>query len=525
MLRKYFTIIISLATITQSFSQQKQQVDITDILDLMVSIDSVKLKFENVGVTLDGLDMYYLNAIDSSDYHSAIFKYLRDEYPDKLLFGAKQIYISSQVVFENCDFSNLFLDSFYFSKGLQFIGCSFDYLEIKNSHLELLFILQSEANHFRTINSTLSSIHIDGFSTNTTSSFLTSQIDFIRINQLTGRGLSFESNGIGIFSGQGLNVDELRFSKNLANNASDSLVNVSIQGICENLQFVQNTWPKSNVRLEVNSSDISFIDNKVNILELTEETVTGSLRLMANSYNSGIDIRSNLTESSLRINWNEIKNKLGLSIQADTASQRRIYPPSSDLVLLNDDRYLEMSRLLLQLSRHYKETGQMDEANEAYIVWKDMESKRLLKDYGANGGFENYVKWRLNQLLKLYSKYGTSPALSIVMSVYIILFFSVFYFFFPAEWDTTSKRKLRSSFKELMEKNDSGHLRPLGFFFIALMVSIINALTLSLNSFVTLGFGKIPTSGIARYVCVVQGFLGWFLLSIFTVTLINQVMI
>ena len=56
------------------------------------------------------------------------------------------------------------------------------------------------------------------------------------------------------------------------------------------------------------------------------------------------------------------------------------------------------------------------------------------------------------------------------------------------------------------------------------LLSLVNALTLSLNAFVTLGFGTIPTTGIARYVCIVQGFIGWFLLSLFTVALINQVL-
>lgn len=60
-------------------------------------------------------------------------------------------------------------------------------------------------------------------------------------------------------------------------------------------------------------------------------------------------------------------------------------------------------------------------------------------------------------------------------------------------------------------------------FVINLVLSFINAFTLSLNSFVTLGFGTIPTKGLARYVCIIQGFLGWFLLSLFSVALINQV--
>ena len=59
---------------------------------------------------------------------------------------------------------------------------------------------------------------------------------------------------------------------------------------------------------------------------------------------------------------------------------------------------------------------------------------------------------------------------------------------------------------------------------LGFLISLLNALTLSLNSFVTLGFGNIPTRGLARYICIIQGFIGWFLLSIFTVALINQVL-
>jgi hypothetical protein len=46
-----------------------------------------------------------------------------------------------------------------------------------------------------------------------------------------------------------------------------------------------------------------------------------------------------------------------------------------------------------------------------------------------------------------------------------------------------------------------------------------------MNAFITLGFGSIPTTGLPRYVCVFQGVLGWFLLSLFTVALLNQVLL
>lgn len=51
----------------------------------------------------------------------------------------------------------------------------------------------------------------------------------------------------------------------------------------------------------------------------------------------------------------------------------------------------------------------------------------------------------------------------------------------------------------------------------------LDASTTSLNAFSTLGFGEIPVLGIARYLAVIEGFVGWFLLSIFSVALISQV--
>ena len=95
---------------------------------------------------------------------------------------------------------------------------------------------------------------------------------------------------------------------------------------------------------------------------------------------------------------------------------------------------------------------------------------------------------------------------------------------YPSEWDTKSKKQLISDYKVFVEKNDQGYLKPLYRLIIGFGASLINAMTLSLNAFVTLGFGTIPTSGLARYVCILQGFLGWFLLSIFTASLINQIL-
>lgn len=55
-------------------------------------------------------------------------------------------------------------------------------------------------------------------------------------------------------------------------------------------------------------------------------------------------------------------------------------------------------------------------------------------------------------------------------------------------------------------------------------IKFINALTLSLNTFTTLGFGEIPSKGLPRYLSIIEGFIGWFMLSIFSVSLISQLL-
>ncbi len=56
-----------------------------------------------------------------------------------------------------------------------------------------------------------------------------------------------------------------------------------------------------------------------------------------------------------------------------------------------------------------------------------------------------------------------------------------------------------------------------------LTIHILDSIMLSLNVFSTLGFGQIPVRGVPRYLTVFEGFIGWFLLSIFSVSLISQV--
>ncbi len=68
----------------------------------------------------------------------------------------------------------------------------------------------------------------------------------------------------------------------------------------------------------------------------------------------------------------------------------------------------------------------------------------------------------------------------------------------------------------------------IGAFLIAIaydiLIKVLNALMLSINTFTTLGFGEIPIKGLPRYLAIIQGFIGWFMLTIFSVSLISQLL-
>lgn len=57
-----------------------------------------------------------------------------------------------------------------------------------------------------------------------------------------------------------------------------------------------------------------------------------------------------------------------------------------------------------------------------------------------------------------------------------------------------------------------------------LAVKFINSFVLSLNSFIAIGFGVMPEKGLAMYISIIEGIIGWFLLTIFTITLFSQVL-
>jgi len=257
-----------------------------------------------------------------------------------------------------------------------------------------------------------------------------------------------------------------------------------------------------SIYAEEGNSVFKFLNTKIKKIDVKYKS-TPSI------YFSKIPFDSNLDLESL--------NYFNFNIQGKyNASQKQLSNPEYSPIYKD---YVRVNKLLFD---YFQMVGDREMANLAYIKVKDIETSLLEYQYRTTSSFSTFFAWQLNRLLKFYTEHGTNPGRALVVSFYILLAFAVFYFFFPSEWDLQSKSKLISNYKDFIEKNAKGYFKPFILLSWNIFISFLNALTLSLNSFTTLGFGNIPTTGFARYICILQGFLGWFLLSLFTVALINQ---
>jgi hypothetical protein len=187
----------------------------------------------------------------------------------------------------------------------------------------------------------------------------------------------------------------------------------------------------------------------------------------------------------------------------------------------NERHYLNLLRLHKRLHNFYIEGGDMQTANILYTRLKDLETNRLIYNYEQSPSFDLWVRITLNRLLKFYTRYGTDPARAILISIWIVFIFGILYIFFPSSWDLATRAKLIGSLQDYKNSKEGRHKILFGIL-IGVLAATLNALTLSINSFVTLGFGEIPTKGVARYLTIFEGVLGWFLLALFSVALINQ---
>jgi hypothetical protein len=302
---------------------------------------------------------------------------------------------------------------------------------------------------------------------------------------------------------------------------------VSEDRTINNLTISGNTFydegSSSPVLLAQKSSKMTVTDNTFESPLILAPIVNASFDLDDNQFSTvsmGVSMPST-PQNFVNVSWKDLKGKLVWQPLISSIPYRAI----TDEELSDTKNFFGLLGSYSRLLEVYKNYGNLDAANDVFLDMKEIHMRRYKYLYKTDGGTTNFFQLNLNRLLSIYTKHGTDPAQAMTASLWIIIFFSFIYFFFPSDWDASSKSKLIANFRAFIEKNEKGYFRPLFSLIKGLVSSFFNAITLSVNSFVTLGFGTIPTKGLAKYICIFQGFLGWFLLSIFIVALINQILI
>ncbi len=303
-------------------------------------------------------------------------------------------------------------------------------------------------------------------------------------------------------------------------------------------------------------------------------------------------------------NWTQIEEH-GICLWDH--KEKQSYAANDTADFADNYKYSKLMASYNSLYRMYKVRGDIESANRCFIKMKHIDKKRLKYQYQHDRTLKNYFNWTLSRCLGYFCLYGTSPIRALIISLWVIVIFSVFYFFFYTENMEVEKFSLIKSyknivkyftsennleelykeqyskemesnkvFKELIKKNSvqlplivnfmgkplykmseirfriacfvyrkaellNGKWNDLNskqklkvgtimFFYISLFllthlfIRCLNAVFLSVNTFSTLGFGKIPLKNIAKYVAILEGFIGWFLLSMFSVSLISQIL-
>ena len=136
---------------------------------------------------------------------------------------------------------------------------------------------------------------------------------------------------------------------------------------------------------------------------------------------------------------------------AHRSREGRIYRASNDAEFENTTLYNDLISSYNKFYRMYKIRGDIESANGCYVEMKDIETRRFDYLYRTEGGMKNYSNWRLNQFLKFYCEYGTSPVRALIISVWVILGFAGFYFFFSSDWDRINRSFLVRKSQQLMD--------------------------------------------------------------------------
>lgn len=180
------------------------------------------------------------------------------------------------------------------------------------------------------------------------------------------------------------------------------------------------------------------------------------------------------------------------------------------LIYAQGKNYRSLSEQFRVLKENYNSIGQYSYEDEAYIEFKRTELKANLKDSTEKKPISKlwqypaaFFQWLL---FDKTGKYATDPVRVLISMFVVYLFFTLLYIILPTIIDS-------NIISSLFEPGDPRDL------------SIIQkAFYHSGITFLTIGYGDYYPSGLIRWLSNIEGFVGLFLMSYFTVAFVRKIL-
>ncbi len=182
-----------------------------------------------------------------------------------------------------------------------------------------------------------------------------------------------------------------------------------------------------------------------------------------------------------------------------------------DLILNQKTSWANKASQFRLLKENYNTIGQYDYEDEAYVEFKRAEAKSLLES-SNNKDFKSRLRAKIKYWFQLlvFDKvglYATDPIRVLFsMSVIFLIFTAIFILL---QYITLDSAIMSSLF-------EAGDVRNLSLIEKAFYHSAI--------TFLTIGYGDYYPTGISRGISALEGFLGLFLMSYFTVAFVRRIL-
>jgi hypothetical protein len=238
----------------------------------------------------------------------------------------------------------------------------------------------------------------------------------------------------------------------------------------------------------------------------------------------------------------------------------KAYPtPDTTRFISQSNDFQRLIAAYFQLYNYYKQTGNQDMANFCYYELKSVQTTYYSLHLNRGTADETYQQTLLfkywgNIFLRTFCDYGLNPFKAIMVSFYVLVAFALLYLILPlnilglgytiyqfGNLDVVRQGAPRLAVAEAIlfgwlplnglpdpvPRSMFGWqlLQAFSYFLrvsLYLIARGIACIMLSLNTFILLAAGEFPYRGYMLYLLILEGVFGWMLLTVFSVTLMSQ---